>query len=581
MWFDDNNKRLIEEYDSLNEFEKSNDWVKNVSWRIEKEELLTFYFDIYIDDKLYSLKMIFPRFFPKAPITVKINEKNTKWTSHQYISGVLCLEWGPDNWSENISGVDMIQSTYDLLYAEKPKSKGVKREIVASRDDFSLGQQIRFEKKVFYLTKEMFEIFLAVNSNLTLKLKENFVDASSSVYQLGSCYFDGKEVKLLPERQFDLLSGYQTVLGVMCKATELKTTYGYEELLEEFDIAEIKKTVTEVSQKESLNEIVVMMSDSFNILAYYIDLKSEKVYDIFLLKDDDRKERNPYEGKVSKETKVAIVGAGSLGSKISLSLARSGLRNFFLVDDDVFLEHNIQRHELDSRHLGQMKVDALSKRLKKIAFDTAVQTSHLALSTLESNQAYNSLINSISECDIIIDATANDEAFYVLANISLLKNRPMVWGKVFAGGLGGVIAKNNPDSNATPFQIQEGIKNFYLDNPHEAHQNTRDYTQLVGDEVFIASDADVGIIASWMTKMVFSVLEPNNKSVQFHSDIYFIGSKQEWIFNQPMEVVSLNVERTEPIDDFKIGVNVEDQKRVKEIIDKIRGEKHAEDTNTK
>ena len=44
--------------------------------------------------------------------------------------------------------------------------------------------------------------------------------------------------------------------------------------------------------------------------------------------------------------RVGIVGLGSLGSKIAVSLARSGLRRFLLVDDDVLLPENICRHEL-------------------------------------------------------------------------------------------------------------------------------------------------------------------------------------------------------------------------------------------
>ncbi|MFC6347413.1 ThiF family adenylyltransferase [Vagococcus carniphilus] len=581
MWLEENNKRFIEEYDLLNDLERKNDWIKNTNWNIENEELLVYYFDIDIDDKLYSLKMIFPRFFPNSPITVKINEKEVSWTSHQYTNGVLCLEWGPDNWSDVVYGVDMVKSVYALLDAERPKSTGTNKKIVPSRDNFSLGQQMRFKKRIQYLTKEMVELFLTVNSNLVLNFKENFVDTSSAVYQLSGLYIKDEEIKLLPDEQFNLLSGYRDIPGFLQKVTELKSTYDYEDFLEELDIEEIKEYMIKALQKNSLDKIIVLLSNSQVILPYYIDLIDKKVYDIFLLKDNDCEERNPYVGKISKETKIAVVGVGSLGSKISISLARSGIKNLLLVDDDVFLSHNIQRHELDIRHLGQMKVDALSKRLKKINTDIFVQTSCLALSTLESNQAYNNLINLISGCDIIVDATANDEAFYVLANISIMSNRPMVWGKVFAGGLGGVIAKNNPENNTTPFQIQEGIKNFYIDNPHEANQITQNYTQFIGDEVFIASDADVSIITSWMTKIIFSILEPNNKSIQFLSDIYFIGGKQEWIFKQPMQVISLNVEKNEIVEKVKTDISDKEKIRINKIITQIRGEKDAKNNNTK
>ena len=81
--------------------------------------------------------------------------------------------------------------------------------------------------------------------------------------------------------------------------------------------------------------------------------------------------------------KVGIVGLGSAGSKIALSLARSGVRKFVLVDHDVFLPENICRHELNWEDVGQHKVDAVAHQLKLITQDVEVVCHRLKLSGQE------------------------------------------------------------------------------------------------------------------------------------------------------------------------------------------------------
>ncbi len=60
--------------------------------------------------------------------------------------------------------------------------------------------------------------------------------------------------------------------------------------------------------------------------------------------DDAQRLPNQF-SSIGKEW-VAIVGIGSVGSKIAVSLARSGVRNFVLVDDDILAPQNLVRHQL-------------------------------------------------------------------------------------------------------------------------------------------------------------------------------------------------------------------------------------------
>jgi len=66
------------------------------------------------------------------------------------------------------------------------------------------------------------------------------------------------------------------------------------------------------------------------------------------------------------EKKVAIVGAGSLGSYVSEELVRSGVKNLVLIDSDGLEQANIMRNRLTYLYHGNYKVEALAAELQYI-----------------------------------------------------------------------------------------------------------------------------------------------------------------------------------------------------------------------
>ena len=55
-----------------------------------------------------------------------------------------------------------------------------------------------------------------------------------------------------------------------------------------------------------------------------------------------------------------LIGVGALGSQIFMNLIRAGLGKWNLIDNDIFLPHNLARHVLDNRALGFNKALYLS-----------------------------------------------------------------------------------------------------------------------------------------------------------------------------------------------------------------------------
>lgn len=71
--------------------------------------------------------------------------------------------------------------------------------------------------------------------------------------------------------------------------------------------------------------------------------------------------------------RVAVAGAGGLGSNLALLLARSGIGTLCIVDFDTVELSNLNRQAYDRRHLGMPKAEALAARIAEINPDVCVQ----------------------------------------------------------------------------------------------------------------------------------------------------------------------------------------------------------------
>lgn len=67
-----------------------------------------------------------------------------------------------------------------------------------------------------------------------------------------------------------------------------------------------------------------------------------------------------------KKGKVAIAGAGGLGSNVAISLARIGVGHIRIIDFDVVEPSNLNRQQYYIRHIGMKKVEALREILTDI-----------------------------------------------------------------------------------------------------------------------------------------------------------------------------------------------------------------------
>jgi len=120
--------------------------------------------------------------------------------------------------------------------------------------------------------------------------------------------------------------------------------------------------------------------------------------------------------------KAVIVGCGSGGSFIALQLARVGVGNFLLVDNDVFGYHNISRHQCGIYDVGKRKVDAMKERVLEINPKANVVTYHEMVQDIYRPD----LLSYIDKNTIILSCGDNRASAHYSNKISEMTGAPFI-----------------------------------------------------------------------------------------------------------------------------------------------------------
>lgn len=126
--------------------------------------------------------------------------------------------------------------------------------------------------------------------------------------------------------------------------------------------------------------------------------------------------------------RVAIVGLGSGGGLVALSLAMSGVGQFVLVDDDVLEEGNVVRHVADRRYIGQPKVEVVADLIRQRNPQAEVET---LIGRIEQH------MDALDRVDMLVVAVDGENAKYMLNQAALERHLPAVYAGVYERGEGG------------------------------------------------------------------------------------------------------------------------------------------------
>ena len=140
------------------------------------------------------------------------------------------------------------------------------------------------------------------------------------------------------------------------------------------------------------------------------------------------------ESSIMRDKKVIILGCGSVGSLVAVQLAKSGVGNFLLVDNDIVEYHNLCRHQCGISDVGRYKTDALKERILDInaAAKVKCEVSTVEMLRKEVFDKY-----CIKEKTIIVGCADNRESDVYANSIAVMYKVPFIsigfWERAFAG----------------------------------------------------------------------------------------------------------------------------------------------------
>ncbi len=139
------------------------------------------------------------------------------------------------------------------------------------------------------------------------------------------------------------------------------------------------------------------------------------------------------------QRRVAIVGLGSGGGAVALTLTMSGVGHFVLVDDDVLEAGNVLRHVADRRYLGRPKVSAVAGLMRQRNPQVVVET---RVGRIEAH------MDALDEVDLLVVAVDNEPARHLLNEAALQRRLTSVYAGVYERGSGGDVALLHPGQGA-------------------------------------------------------------------------------------------------------------------------------------
>jgi hypothetical protein len=543
IWFFNDLARVAAEKTAVEELASEVDWLSDLDWSFDQAARLRLKFAIVIGEQRYPLTLTYPKFFPSTPPDISPTDANQRLSAHQYGNGSLCLEYRPDNWQTHFTGADMIRSAHRLLSAERPADGPPQR--VASAHSITKGQELKFEYVRHLVPADLRAFVASIAEDVPLRVEIRLVFHTGDMSAIVSRVWRRDESVWAPRDVPKIGSAYRGILLRVSKT-------GLEKLVEDTTGAMARdfRDAYALTFPTPLNDYAdrefIMVTDGTDIrLIWQLAKDKDEMTQFGNLDIDDEIPRLPPGYDVLAGKKVAIVGCGSVGSKVAVSLARSGVGDFVLLDDDVLVRKNLVRNDLDWRNIGEHKADGVAKRIRMVRPASAAKLQRFRLSGQEATASTATVLSQVTDCDLIVDATADARVFNLLSSVIMSAKKPMVWCEVFAGGIGGFVARHRPGIDHPPQTMRASLLSWFEDqNVPWTGGNRGDYGAEGEDNVpLVADDGDVAVIAAHTSRLAVDVLMDGN---MFPHSMYVLGLKRGSVFEQPFEAHPIDVSAPRP-----------------------------------
>ena len=563
FWWLSNTRRVASERRAVETLGGDEPWFEFDRWIIGQAKLCAEGV-IAAHGHSYPVRLVYPNQFPLIPAWVEPQEA-VRWSTHQYGTGTLCLELRSDNWAVTATGADLLRSAHDLFMVEDPLGSG--------------GQPAPSAHHVGELqTYDWSGLPVLIGAQCLNRIRQGqSVDLKTITWLISDDVFpllvqDSEDCRSIHRpSEADVLSFQSGGTAFVSMSSAPSGTPDRATLIA---AGEFEPAAADLIAESSSGLVLYAGNDPVEAFPL---LKENRVgrRKVFVLPDESgaRSGRDP--GVASK--RVAIVGAGSMGSKIAESLMRSGVTRLTLIDGDVMLPDNIERHVLDWRDVGVRKVHALKRRLLRIVpgADIKVFDDNLNWQRSAGNHALQ--ISAIARSDVIVDATGDPASSLLLGAVAEDNARPFVSVEVFEGGIGALVATSLPERDP-PFVVGRATFLAWCEDQGVAPPESapRHYEALAEDgTVMVADDAGVTTTAGHASRVVLDILD--GRPAPISSAWLLLGYREGWVFDGHGHTIRLDVgPRAAPEPETETD-DPETRSFVQGLLEKLCGEGHVGD----
>ena len=277
-----------------------------------------------------------------------------------------------------------------------------------------------------------------------------------------------------------------------------------------------------------------------------IDGKKLKVESYGMYQSIFSRNKGILETDVMKNKYVVILGCGSVGSLVAMELARAGVENFFLTDPDIVEYHNVCRHQCGIEDVGDLKINALSRKLRNINPNVKI----LKFEGQVQNAPKEMLDEFCLNHDAVFVGCADNRAADVYSNrISIYYDASFVsigfWERAYAGE----IFYHIPNQGMPCYECALGSGGNVSARAQANHHIYSNQEQTEGMKFEPGISVDINFITSIGIKIIIDILNRNNEgyiprllndlkqyTVICNTNNPEIGGEMVEIFSYPLQV---------------------------------------------
>lgn len=289
----------------------------------------------------------------------------------------------------------------------------------------------------------------------------------------------------------------------------------------------------------------VITDEGIDFFSYGKKIKCER-YSLF--QNIFSRNKGILESDVMSKKRAIILGCGSVGSLVAMELARAGVKHFLLCDADIVEYHNICRHQCGLEDVGDLKVNALTRKIRNInpqaevvVFEGIVQ--NLPKTTLD--------MFCVAGDTVFVGCADNRVADVYTNRISIYYGAAFLsigfWERAYAGE----IFYHIPDRNMPCYECALGDGGDISARAQANHHIYSNQEDTEGLKFEPGISVDINFITSIGIKLILDILNSNNESyiprllnnlqqytIVCNTSNPKIGGEMVEIFSYPLQVTT-------------------------------------------